>query len=61
MEVRQKHSATCRIFNSFLGVCKCDETLSLLSVILCARFDSYANKYFAGGYWSVRSFFEWKL
>ena len=30
LEVRQKYSATRRIFNSLLGVWKCDETLSLV-------------------------------
>ena len=34
LEVRQKYSATRRIFNSFLGVWKCDETLSLVFDIL---------------------------
>ena len=29
-EVRQKYSAARRIFNSLLGVLKCDETLSLV-------------------------------
>ena len=34
LEVRQKYSATRRIFNSLLGVWKCDETLSLVFDIL---------------------------
>ena len=34
LEVRQKYSATHRIFNSLLGVWKCDETLSLVFDIL---------------------------
>ena len=34
LEVRQKYSAARRIFNSLLGVWKCDETLSLVFDIL---------------------------
>ena len=34
LEIRQKYSATRRIFNSLLGVWKCDETLSLVFDIL---------------------------
>ena len=30
LQVRQKYSGTRRIFNSLLGVWKCDETLSLV-------------------------------
>ena len=38
LEVRQKYSATRRIFNSLLGVWKCDETLSLVFDILHLAF-----------------------
>ena len=34
LKVRQKYSAARRIFNSLLGVWKCDETLSLVFHIL---------------------------
>ena len=34
LKIRQKYSATRRIFNSLLGVWKCDETLSLVFDIL---------------------------
>ena len=34
LEVRQKYSATCRIFNPLLGVSSGDETLHLMFVIL---------------------------
>ena len=34
LEVRQKYSATRRIFNSLLGVSSCDETLRLMFDIL---------------------------
>ena len=40
LEVRQKYSATRRIFNSLLGVWKCDETLSLVfDILLQMQFD----------------------
>ena len=37
LEVRQKYSATRRIFNSLLGVSSCDETLRLMFDILPKR------------------------
>ena len=45
LEVRQKYSAACRIFNSLLRVRKCDETLSLVfDVLLHTLFHMLTNK-----------------
>ena len=39
LEVRQKYSTARRIFNSLLGVWKCDETLSIAFDILLSTFE----------------------
>ena len=46
LEVRQKYSATRRIFNSLLGVISGDETLRLMFDILCELLIS-GNNYLA--------------